>query len=411
MIVFENDGLIDMRAATTFGVSAKVGANPIGFFGTGFKMAVGIILRNGGAITLYRGCKRYEFGKQLRRVRGQTFHMVTMNGQELGFTTDVGKNWKAWQAYRELHANAMDEGGAVRLIEDRERGEKGKTKIVVDWSEMDEAYASRDTIFLATEPLYKMPGIDVHPGQSKVIYYRGLRVFELNKPTLFTYNLTSHQTLTEDRTLRYSILLPGEIARSIVEGECAEVIEAVLTAKSDFYEHGLDFGDAASAKVSDAFLRVAQRLKRDNAIRVRGATSLFTQAASSREEYVGEFYVEPTAVEREIIEEAKTLLLSRCPNLVFPPVRVLTGTGKDDVMIGTGRMDIPHETLHAGPNELARSMLMGMAHFHSDKTPSAWLVDIIVDRVASLKSQRPRDQEREDWWETPPPAPVLEDAF
>lgn len=396
-ITFENDGLIDMRAATTFGVSAKVGDNPIGFFGTGFKMAVGIILRNGGAISLYRGTKKYEFGKQLRRIRGQTIHFVTMNGQELGFTTDVGKNWQAWQAYRELHCNALDENGMVRPAIDGERGEKGKTKVIVDWPEIDDAYAGREAIFLPTAPLFKMAGIDVHPGQSKIIYYRGLRVYELNKPTLFTYNLTGWQTLTEDRTLRYPILLPGELAKAIVGCEHSEVIEAVLTTDSGSYESSLDFGDAASSKVSDAFLRVASRLKRDNAIRVKGASGLFTQAASSREEYVGEFYVEPTAIEREIIEEAKNLLLSRCPNLAFPYARVMKGTGRDEVYVAADRMDIPHETLHAGPNALARSILLALAHRHSDGPPSKWLVDMIVDRVAVLKAVK--HAEREEWWE------------
>lgn len=396
-IVFENDGLIDMRAATTFGVSAKVGDNPIGFFGTGFKMAVGIILRNGGTITLYRGNKKYEFGKQLRRIRGQTIYFVTMNGVELGFTTDVGKNWQAWQAYRELHCNALDEAGLIRPAQEGERGEKGKTKIVVDWSEIDDAYAGRDSIFLPTLPLFKMSGVEVHAGQSKIIYYRGLRVYEINKPTLFTYNLTGYNTLTEDRTLRYPILLPGELAKSVVESDCAEVIEAVLTAKGDYYESGLDFGDASSAKVSDTFLRVAQKLKRDNSIRAKGATSLFTQAASTREEFIGEFYVEPTPIELEIIEEAKNLLVARCPNLAFPYARVMQGTGKDEVYVGPDRMDIPHETLHSGPNELARAILLGLAHRHCDGPPSKWLVDVIVDRVAAMKERKPA--ESPEWWE------------
>lgn len=397
MIVFENDGLIDMRAATTFGVSAKVGDNPIGFFGTGFKIAVGVILRNGGSVVLYRGTKKYEFGKQLRRIRGQSVHMVTMNGQELGFTTDVGKNWKAWQAYRELHANALDEHGTIRVAEGNERGAKDRTKILVDWKEIDEAYASRDTIFLATEPLHKVPGIDVHPGQSKVIYYRGLRIFELTKPTLFTYNLTNYQVLTEDRTLRYPTLLPGEMSVRIVESECAELIEAVLTAKDEFYENALDFGDASHAKVTDTFLRVTQRLRRDNAIRAKGANKLFTQAASERTEYVGEFYVEPTVVEGEIIREAQGLLLSRCPNLTFPYARVLKGTGKSDVRVYSDRIDIPHEVIHSGAHGLAKAMLLALAHHHTEKTPSEWLIDIVVDRVASLKAKAPAG--RSDWWE------------
>lgn len=35
MITFHNPGVLDLTAATTFGVSVKEGVNPIGFFGEG----------------------------------------------------------------------------------------------------------------------------------------------------------------------------------------------------------------------------------------------------------------------------------------------------------------------------------------------------------------------------------------
>ena len=47
MIVFENPGEIDIRSISTFGVSVKEGDNPIGFFGTGLKYAIVVLLRTG----------------------------------------------------------------------------------------------------------------------------------------------------------------------------------------------------------------------------------------------------------------------------------------------------------------------------------------------------------------------------
>jgi len=47
MIVFGNDGGLDLQAAMTFGVSAKETNNPFGQFGTGLKYAVAILLRTG----------------------------------------------------------------------------------------------------------------------------------------------------------------------------------------------------------------------------------------------------------------------------------------------------------------------------------------------------------------------------
>ena len=46
-IIFTNQGEIDIRAVTTFGVSVKNDNSAIGMFGTGLKYAIAIILRHG----------------------------------------------------------------------------------------------------------------------------------------------------------------------------------------------------------------------------------------------------------------------------------------------------------------------------------------------------------------------------
>lgn len=383
MIVFENPGAIDIRAAITLGVSVKIGENPLGVFGTGLKNSIAVILREGGKITIFSGRTKHEFTTARRKIRGQAFKVIVHNGQELQLTTDYGKFWQPWQAFRELYSNVLDEGGSARFVEDGERikGEPGTTRIYVEGAGMDDLLRNKSDIFLEGEPLFRIPGVDVYAGESNLVYYRGLRAHEIKERSRFTYNLTRHTDLTEDRTIKYGILVPGWITKAIVECDNAELIEAALTAK-DGFESTFDYKDAASAKISKTFLRVASRLKAENAIRARGAVHLFTQAARTQEEFVGEFYVEPTAVEREIIEEAKGLLLSRIPNLTFPYARVMKGGRRDEVSVRSDRMDIAYETLHAGPHELAVSLLRGMASHHSEGSPSEWLADCIVNRVA-----------------------------
>lgn len=392
MILFENPGAIDIRAAITLGVSVKEKQSPIGFFGTGFPHSAAIILREGGSITVFSGRKKHEFTVARRKIRGQPFKMLMLNGQELQFTTAYGKTWAPWQAFRELYSNVLDEGGSARHVEDGEpiKGVPGTTRIYVEGAGMDDLLSNKGNIFLEGEPLFRIPGVDVFAGESNLVYYRGLRAHEIKQKSRFTYSLTKHVDLTEDRTIKYGILVPGWITKAIVECDNAELIEAALTAK-DGFESTFDYKDAESAKISKAFLRVASRLKAENAIQARGAVSLFTQAARTQEEFVGEFYVEPTAVEREIIEEAKGLLLSRIPNLVFPYARVMKGGGRDEVSVRSDRMDIAYETLHAGSHELARSLLRGLASHHSIGSPSEWLADCIVNRVASLRQDRKED--------------------
>jgi len=113
-VFFANKGIIDIIGMTTFGVSIKDNQNPIGFFGTGFKYAIAVILRNGGQIKVRSGDHTYEFTSKSINARNNTpVNIVHMNDQPLSFTTHVGVNWKMWMAYRELFCNAIDEDGVV----------------------------------------------------------------------------------------------------------------------------------------------------------------------------------------------------------------------------------------------------------------------------------------------------------
>ena len=117
-LYFMNDAHFDPDAMMTFGVSAKSNADAIGYFGTGFKYAVAIILRLGGQITVESGGEIYTFATTTKTIRNKDFDIVTLNGANAGFTTHLGVNWEPWQAFRELWANCMDEQGTVSLTRD-----------------------------------------------------------------------------------------------------------------------------------------------------------------------------------------------------------------------------------------------------------------------------------------------------
>lgn len=55
MIIFRNAGTIDPKSITTFGVSSKENPGAIGFFGTGLKYALAILLRHGWCSPRSRG--------------------------------------------------------------------------------------------------------------------------------------------------------------------------------------------------------------------------------------------------------------------------------------------------------------------------------------------------------------------
>lgn len=240
MITFKNQGEIDLRAVRTFGANSKESANPIGFFGTGLKYAVAVVLRSGGKITLWRGTEKYEFGTAAVRIRVDDFDVITMNGDELGFTTQLGKTWEMWEAFREIYCNTRDEGGQCFL--GRSVPEAGHTVVAVEHPAFDNCYHERHAIVLESTPWLTLFNMEVHAQPSQFIYYRGVRVMRCEKPTLRTYNLTAQCGLTENRTLGggdYSV------RRMLREASyfCADRVwlQELLNADADHYEAELDF--------------------------------------------------------------------------------------------------------------------------------------------------------------------------
>jgi hypothetical protein len=201
IVSFQNAGLIDPRCITTIGVSVKETENPIGFFGTGLKYAIAIILRNGGEITIWRGLEALRFDSVAVPVRGQTVQVVRMNGVELGFTTDLGKHWEIWQAMREIYCNAKDEGG--RAVAELLPPVDDSTTITVHLDAFADCFRRLHEYILQGEPVVRTPSANFHIGKgSRSVFYRSVRVGEVQKPFEFVPDCIGLVTLTEDRTMR-----------------------------------------------------------------------------------------------------------------------------------------------------------------------------------------------------------------
>lgn len=261
-VVFKNEGLIDLTAVKTFGVSAKEGDNPIGYFSTGLKYALAIMLRKNIKFDLYRGKKKISFTVKRKKVRNDHFDLVCMNDEELGFTTDVGKNWDLWQAFRELHCNTTDEGGTVTQ-EDKPAPEAGHTMLVVHGPDFRRQFENVGAIVIDSEPLLKNRTLEVHEGSGEHIFYRGVRVQELSRRSLFRYNILDGVTLTEDRTVRYSWVVAEKIRDGLVQLDCRDTLFKVLCPPEGFYEAGIDF-TGANRTPSDMFFEVAASLELSN---------------------------------------------------------------------------------------------------------------------------------------------------
>ncbi len=195
-VYFANGGAIDLDVIRTMGVSVKTGENPIGFFGTGLKYAIATLLRNDHSVELDSNGETYVFSARSKEIRGKEFQLVYMNDEQLAFTTDLGQTWEVWMAYRELHANCVDENGKISNTP-----WEADTCWRIKGEEFEEAFHNRHKIFLHGEPSWVQDGVEVHRGRSNYLYYRGVRIKQLQKSSAFTYNITDKMKLTEDRTL------------------------------------------------------------------------------------------------------------------------------------------------------------------------------------------------------------------
>lgn len=242
MIIFANKEAIDMSAVKSFGVSVKEGENPIGYFGTGLKYAISILIREGCSVTIACNGKENKFSSRKSKVRGKEFEFITMNGRKLPFTTELGKTWEMWQAMREIYSNCKDEDGVV--FENELPGAGYKTWIMVDGEKFKEVWADRRSVFLESKPIFETSLLEIHRGESGYIYYQGIRAMELDNPSQYTYNMLDKMPLTEDRTIKNSFMprirAETTVARFLKD---KQLLADLLHPKEDYWESTFNFSD------------------------------------------------------------------------------------------------------------------------------------------------------------------------
>lgn len=240
-LVFSNNGCIEELTFKSFGISAKEHENAIGRFGTGLKYAIAIILRTGGEITIHSGNTKYEFGKKIISFRNKEFEYITCNGETLAYTTELGKDWELWMAYRELYSNCLDERGEISTSENSKHTISNTTRIIVNHEDILNIHLyDTEKVFLKTEPILKSPNCNIHQGKSKYVYNNGIRVYTLERESVYTYNIIGKIQLSEDRTIKYNYSMNDIIAKNIIQNSCKRFIDTIFKNQESFEFH-LDY--------------------------------------------------------------------------------------------------------------------------------------------------------------------------
>lgn len=398
MIIFENPGEIDIRAVTTFGVNAKVNDNPIGFFGTGLKYAIAILLRHGCEFTLYSGLTKYEFKIHEIKMRDKDFDLITMRKDgkspvELGFTTDLGINWKLWMAYRELACNCKDEGGRV-FQGTHAIPAMGKTCITVDKSEeFTQVYLERGKYILEDQPDMLLGTIEVRKRRSNDWYYRGIAVAPLQRASIYNYNDLQKCGLTEDRTLAQYFLLNTRLALAVMGATDKEFLKVVLTAKQDTLEGNLDYANLYCPDVSEEFFEV---VKECSVARLADVNHSALKLMQSRErEKVLPKEIQLSRLQENSLKRA----LDFCEFMGFPiresyPIKVVDNLGEG--VLGMAYMDtilIVERCFHiGGAKQVASTLIEEYIHLKYDfrdctRELQTFLFDKLVSTGEELRGE------------------------
>lgn len=389
-VIFENAGEIDAAAIRTFGVSVKDGDSPIGFFGTGLKYALAILLRTGHDVTIHSGADKHRFALKDIEIRGETFHVITMDRRELGFTTQVGKTWELWMAYRELYCNCKDEGGTVYVADQAPKPRAGLTRVIVSGDDFRHEHDRRSTYILLGEPLFKLKKCEVYSGESRGVFYRGILVHRLPQAEVsrFTYNITGSVDLTEDRTAKYPFMFPHMIASSILACEDEDFIHDVVGLGNQFYEHHFDFRDTVyNTKPSVPFLNTVEKLAQHAA----GRVSLSAQAVyrAAKREKLGPASTILVGVESEILTKA----IAFCQSLGFPvdeyPIVVTDALGPNILgMAQNGTIFVSRLAFMQGTKRVAGTLIEEFIHLrYNYEDESRGMQDFLLDRLVSLGEQ------------------------
>lgn len=316
-IVFRNNGALDLRALTLSGVSVKVKDNPVGFFGTGLKYAMAVLVRTGHKVMIRTDGTIYTISTKKIDFRGteidQLYIERAVDGSrtEMPFTLQFGKNWTVEDAFRELWCNTFDEeNGEVVQHPDNDNigvAPHDSTEIWVTGEEIEKVYHDRWHIILNRERLelvhsdanmevYKAPD----PSMCQSVFYRGIRVLKTPEPSRFVYNILEYTTLTENRTLAYTWQVPERIMAAVTHSNSEEVISAVLQSGGHF-EKQINFGNVE--EFTRTFADTAEILRRSNKLSQNAKALFDSKEYISRSVSYG--YEDPTKIHLLVDEQAK----------------------------------------------------------------------------------------------------------
>ncbi len=349
-----------------------------------------MLLRTGHKVSITSGLEVVNFDISSESVRGQPFDFVTMQSgdgpaQSIGFTTELGKQWELWMAYREIACNCKDESGEGFYTKTKPEPLEGTTRVIVSGDDFEGVFDQGHLYILADKPSMTVGTAEVRNRKGNAFYYRGVKVMDLPRPGLYTYNVNAKMTLTEDRTVKDAWAITRNIAKIVLQAEDSRFIADVITAEEAFFEQQLDF-HGWGVPASEVFLRTVGECISDKRSKVNGTAIKVWKDATKQTSRPTE--VELSAVQQQTMERA----LDFTKTIGFAirdayPIRVVESLGDGTLgMAEDGTIYIAERVFDlGGAKMLAATLIEEYIHLrHGLHDATRQLQDFLLTKVVSL---------------------------
>jgi len=399
MIIFRNPGVMDIRGATIMGLHAKAHSNPTGFFGTGLKYAIAVCLRKGLDISILAGDTLYTFSLKPTTFRGSDIAIVQMKNertgevQELSFTSEYGKTWELWQAYRELYANAKDEGGDVEMRTNSEaqlfdmRHEE-ETLVLVKGEAMENVHRNSHEFLITTPVLMDGLGFaNIHEGpKARAIFYRGFAVHRPEYPPLFRWNVLSAISLTEDRTAMAEWQLNTAVGSALVSCKDPAIIKQAVLSKGS-YEYNIGLG-YVSTEPSSEFMSVMRELCKSHLTSIGPSWYSWYSKRQPFKDQIETLTL--SHLQASMFKKASTFLTSAGYEGEWNDVIFVKSLGNDCFgLTDDGQIYIAQKAFESGTKQLTITLLEEFLHKeHGFLDESRQFQDFLLTRLVSLLEEK-----------------------
>lgn len=245
-----NKGLLDTKIIALMGGTTKSNDSyKIGQFGSGLKYSMAYLFRNNIDFRIVIDGDPVSLETKQEVISNSTFDIIYVEGVRTSITTQMGQEWSPWMIVREIYSNALDEGDANYSIEEKIKGEDGKTCFFIELNaDFLEVYNNWSKYFVVGQiPFYEDNNVKIYPQSGELrIYKQGILIHTRKTDSLFNYDIKNAH-LNELR--EYKGYLEHDVEKCICGLTDKKVIQYFIeNLNEDYYEANIDYDHSYMGK-------------------------------------------------------------------------------------------------------------------------------------------------------------------